>query len=418
MIEKEFISYLMSYPERLPRVMEIISPKHIDDSKISLIYKIMIDLYADNEDIDIIKIYESSAKELQVAYVNGLYTEVNQIDIVNASQKIYENYLEREFKKILATKEEGDIFERIGLKGERLFQLLRDFEKEKNDINLVDMVPDIIEETQERSKGDSITLRSESFPTLNELMNGGAMPGNLVTISGREKDGKTSLGLRLVLDYSLYCHAPSAIFSYEVSKNELAWKALSYEGSVNYDNFRNPIENPYSGWDKLANQLNMRFGASKIFINDEIFNEIELRSKIKALKLKYNIQAVMIDYISLVPSVEKHENNERRIATISRNLKALAKELSIVIVILSQRNRGDDIAESLALQRDSDFAIAIKYPHLYNDASVNYRGETIPFLENEFFVRLTHSRHSIPCKWFKAFYNRGNFIELETQHEL
>lgn len=415
MKEKEFISNLIHSPKRISDVIEFLSPKHFEDERLGVIYKAMINLYADNKEFDIIILSKESGVEQE--FVIDLYKNDIPVKVIETARSIYEQFLEREYDRILAKHEDGDIFDRIGSKGEKILSLLRDFERIQSDTNLYDDIDRIIENSKDCLITKE-TLKSFSFPTLNKIMNGGALLGNLITVSGREKDGKTSFGLRLIADYA-FLKFPVAIFSYEMGRDEVAWKLLSYEGNIHYDNFRNPKENPYYDWENLSKALRKRFFNTKIYINDEIYNDIELRSKIKALKLKYNIKAVLVDYIGLIPCAKKHDTRELQVAAISRSLKQLAKELGLVIIILSQRNRGDDIAESLALQRDSDFAIALKYPHLYGETMINFREEQIYFKENEFFVRLTHSRHSIPAKYFKAFYNSdGNFVELDEEREL
>lgn len=414
MVERLIISVILNEPKYLAKAYELLKPHHFEDSFCRNVYETLIELQTDDIPIDIITVYKKG--KFNPVKISELATEFITTENFDTHIKtVYESYVKRESKRILDLQlkqlNESDVFDWLSSTTDKLFQVTRELDLIAVDKNIIEDIDPEIDKVVERATRREDGLESYSFPSLSKMTNGGFMFGNLVAVSGREKDGKTAFAYRLALDFAIKGNA-TAIFNYEVSKSESYWRLFGYAVTdAEYKNFRNPKENPIN-LENVRRELKRKLDGVNLFVYDKNYNETELVNKIKLVKEKYGIRIAVIDYIGLIPSARKYDTREKEIASLSRTFKQLAKELGMLFIVISQRNRQDDIAESLALQRDSDFALVVKNPTQYDTPVVKFRGQEIQFNEGEFFVYLSHSRHSVNGGYFKAIYNRGNFVEL------
>ncbi|MCX6170639.1 MAG: hypothetical protein NTX65_14960 [Ignavibacteriales bacterium] len=273
-------------------------------------------------------------------------------------------------------------------------------------------LPTILERIESKFTMDD-SLKTKSFPSFN-TGTGGLNEGNLLGIAGAFKNGKTTFGLNLILDF-VEQNIPSAIFSLEMSNNEIEEKILSYKTGINYDKIRNPKRlNEEERVSLLRYSSQRKNSDEKLFIFDRAFTLSEIESNVKKLKDKYGLKVILIDYIGLIKSVSKNKNidsREREIAQISSSLKLLAKETDTIIIVLSQLNRSGikdassvNLAESLGLARDSDFLFTISKP----------KEEDTTYFE----VKLDSSRHTASGKEFLLRLNdNGKMEEIETRFD-
>jgi len=412
LVERLVISVILNNPKYLGKAYELIKPHHFQDKFCGDIYKTLIDLQTDDVPIDVITVYQKGGYD--PIKVSELATEyITTANFETHVKGVYEAFVKRESKRILESQlknlENADPFEWLSDTSDKLFQVTRDLELITLDKNITDEIDPEIDKVIERATRREDGLESFSFPSLREITNGGFMFGNLVAISGREKDGKTAFAYRLALDLAIKGNA-TAIFNYEVGKSESYWRLFGYSANAEYKNFRNPKENP-TNLENVRRELKRKLDPVKLYVYDKNYNDTELINKIKLVKEKYGIKIAVIDYIGLIPSTRKYDTREKEVAALSRTFKQMAKELGMLFIVISQRNRQDDIAESLALQRDSDFAMVVKNPTQYDTSVIKFRGEELQFAQGEFFVYLSHSRHSVNGGYFKAIYNEGNFVE-------
>ncbi len=273
-------------------------------------------------------------------------------------------------------------------------------------------LPNILERIESKFTKD-FSLKTKEFPSFN-TGTGGLNEGNLVGIAGAFKNGKTTFGLNLILDFAEQ-KIPSAIFSLEMSRAEIEEKILSYKTNLSYEKIRNP--------QRLTNDERaslIRYSAQrkksdeKLFIFDRAFTITEIESNIKKLKDKYSLKVVLLDYLGLVRTVSKNRNaesREREISQLSSSLKLLAKETDTIIFVLSQLNRSGirdassiNLAESIGLARDCDFLFTISRPNEKN--------------ESYFEVKLDSSRHTASGNVFLLqLLENGKMRETETRFD-
>ena len=226
-----------------------------------------------------------------------------------------------------------------------------------------------LEELSERQ--NHITGVESGFVDLDK-MTAGFQRGDLIIIAGRPSMGKTAFALNIAQYAAIHAEKPVsvAVFSLEMSKEQLAMRLLCSESRIDASRMRtgNLADGDWSKLTKGAESLS----SGKIFIDDTpAITSTEMRAKVRRLKAEHGVGMVVVDYLQLMRGGDRIESRQQEISEISRSLKALAKELSIPVVALSQLNRSlesrtdkrpmmSDLRESGAIEQDAD-VIAFVY---------------------------------------------------------
>jgi replicative DNA helicase len=226
-----------------------------------------------------------------------------------------------------------------------------------------------LEELSERQ--NHITGVESGFADLDK-MTAGFQRGDLIIIAGRPSMGKTAFALNIAQYAAIHAENPVsvAVFSLEMSKEQLAMRLLCSESRIDASRMRtgNLADGDWSKLTKGAESLS----SGKIFIDDTpAITSTEMRAKVRRLKAEHGVGMVVVDYLQLMRGGDRIESRQQEISEISRSLKALAKELSIPVVALSQLNRSlesrtdkrpmmSDLRESGAIEQDAD-VIAFVY---------------------------------------------------------
>jgi len=225
-----------------------------------------------------------------------------------------------------------------------------------------------------RSKQEGVTGIPSGFTKFDE-MTSGMQRGELLILAGRPSMGKTILGMNMAVNAAREGHSVG-IFSLEMSAEQLVLRMLSSESKIPHQKIRNASITSEE-WLELTNTAG-RLAEAKIFIDDSpSLSILELRAKARKLKAKSDINLLVIDYLQLIHGSGRHENRTQEISEISRSLKALAKELSIPILALSQLSRQlesrmdkrpqlSDLRESGAIEQDGDVIFFIYRDVIYN----------------------------------------------------
>ncbi len=197
----------------------------------------------------------------------------------------------------------------------------------------------------------------------------GFQPGSLVVLAARPSVGKTAFALNVAVHAATKHKKRVAFFSLEMPSEQLALRMLASEAKLDWRRLTQGQLQKYD-WDKIATQAD-RIGGASVWLDDTfVLTPVELRSKCRKLKRESGLDLVVVDYLQLMhaPSDRSAQSREQEIATISRSLKSLAKELEIPIVALSQLNRGvekrkgeppmlSDLRESGAIEQDADVVL-------------------------------------------------------------
>jgi len=225
-----------------------------------------------------------------------------------------------------------------------------------------------------QSDGD-ITGVSSGYQEFDKLT-AGLQSGELIIIAGRPSMGKTTLAINIAENAAIGSKVPTAIFSMEMPSQQLAFRMISSLGRVDQTHLRTG-RFPDEDWSRINTAVQL-MSEAPIFIDDTpSLSPTEIRARSRRLKREHGLGLIVIDYLQLMQVHGNKENRATEISEISRNLKALAKELSVPIIALSQLNRSveqrtdkrpvmSDLRESGAIEQDADVILFIYREEVYN----------------------------------------------------
>lgn len=209
-----------------------------------------------------------------------------------------------------------------------------------------------------------------------DKMTAGLQPGDLIIIAGRPSMGKTTFAINIAENAAIGAQVPTAIFSMEMPSEQLAFRMISSLGRVDQTHLRTG-KFPDDDWSRINTAVQLMSDAP-IFIDDTAaLSPTEIRARARRLKREHGLGLIVLDYLQLMQVHGNTENRATEISEISRSLKALAKELSVPIIALSQLNRSveqrtdkrpvmSDLRESGAIEQDADLIIFIYREEVYN----------------------------------------------------
>jgi replicative DNA helicase len=213
------------------------------------------------------------------------------------------------------------------------------------------------------------------YPQLDELTLG-LHPGELIVVAGRPSMGKTALALNMAENIAIQSKKGVGVFSIEMSQDQLVLRMLCSRGRVDQHKVRSGKLTD-GDWLKLTGAADA-LSKAPIFIDDSpTLSALEMRAKARRLKSNSDIGVLMVDYIQLMHGIGRVENRQQEISSISRSIKALAKELEVPIIAISQLSRQveqrggsripqlSDLRESGAIEQDADLVLFVHRPEYY-----------------------------------------------------
>jgi replicative DNA helicase len=234
--------------------------------------------------------------------------------------------------------------------------------------------------TAAEESGTGLTGVATGFVDLDRIV-GGLQPGNVIVVAARPSMGKTALALGIAEHVALSQERAVAIFSLEMSGDELIQRLLASTAIVDAGRIRAGRLAP-EDWSRIGRAAD-RLSAARLFIDDsEGVTVGEMRSKTRRLKSREGLDLLIVDYIQLMDATRgrREENRVQELSTISRGLKMLARDLAVPVICVSQLNRApdartdkrpmlSDLRESGAIEQDADLVLMIYRDDYYDDAS-------------------------------------------------
>jgi replicative DNA helicase len=276
-----------------------------------------------------------------------------------------------------------DVYERKGESGEvldnaehRIFQVAQ-FRRSEDFSRLKELIWPTMERIEQmQGRAGAVTGVPTGFLDLDEKT-AGFQRSDLVIIAARPSMGKTAFALNVVQHAAIERQIGVAVFSLEMSKEALVQRLLCSEGLVDAQRLRRGALRD-DDYPKLARAAGL-LGTAPIWIDDSAaLSPLQMRSKARRLKAEHDIGMVVVDYLQLMQGPAQSENRQQEISYISRSLKALAKELDVPVVALSQLSRApeqrggehrrpqlSDLRESGAIEQDADLVCFIYRPEMY-----------------------------------------------------
>jgi replicative DNA helicase len=387
--EQAVLGAILLDNQALYRTLEILDPDEFYRPAHQRIFKAMVELSEQNQVIDLVTMTDHLRRTeiLDSIGGTGYLTDLAQsvataAGVVYHARLIHDTAISRSL--IVAATE---IVSR-GYEGTRRVDELLDFAErsifgiaERRLKRLFTSMQEVVTSTVAHidllySRGERITGIPTGFKDLDERT-AGLQPSDLIIIAGRPSMGKTSLALGIALNAALNKtrHHTVAIFSLEMSKEQLCMRLLSAQGSLNMHRIRTGHLNE-NEWKTLAQTASLLHD-SPIYIDDTpAISVLELGAKVRRLRAEHTLDLVVVDYLQLMSGGGNSENRQQEISDISRSLKSLAKELNIPVVALSQLSRAvenrpskkpllADLRESGAIEQDADLVMMIYRSEMY-----------------------------------------------------
>lgn len=386
-VERSVLGAMLIDQDAVPKAIEILKPDAFYDKKNRTIFEAMTSLYEADEPIDTVSIYEELKKSGKVdevggaAYISKLSQDISSAaNIDYHSRIVLEKWILRQLitasMDIAHTAYEGneDVFDLLDAAESKIFRISEEGIKEsfKSMDKAVKEALELIEAIH--SKNISSFSVPTGFVELDEIL-GGFQKSDLIIIAARPSMGKTAFAMSIARNAAIEHHTAIGIFSLEMSTIQLATRLISAEARINAHNVRTGKFRAEEG-AKISRTVH-KLSKAPIYIDDTPgISILELRAKARRLKNEKNCGLIIVDYLQLVNPAGNMESREREISSISRSLKALAKELNIPVVALSQLNRAvetrsdkkpmlSDLRESGSIEQDADVVLFLYRPEMY-----------------------------------------------------
>ncbi len=405
-LEEAVLGAIMIEKDAYPTIADLLQPRSFYDDQHRLIYEAIQKLAAQDQPIDALTVAERLKQDGTFAEAGGI---VKLADLTNKvastahlkyhAQIVAQKATAREMIALAskiseqAYDETQDVKDMMDYAESGIFEISQ--RQMKRDVTQIDPV---ITEAFERIKKaglneGNISGTPSGFTDLDK-MTSGWQKSDLVILAARPAMGKTAFVLSMIRNMAVDYHRPVAMFSLEMSNVQLVNRLIMNVCEMEGDKIKNG-KLTQQEWQQLDTRITALRGAP-IYVDDTpSLSVFELRSKARKLKREHNIELIIIDYLQLMnASGMNFGSREQEVSIISRNLKALAKELDIPIIALSQLNRNleqrgtgkndnavdgkqpqlSDLRESGAIEQDADMVLFIHRPeyfHIYTDANGN-----------------------------------------------
>lgn len=386
-VERAVLGAMLIDNEAVSKVIEVLRDEAFYDPKNRTIFKAMLSLYESSEPVETLTVFEELKKrgEDQTAggasYVTRLSNDVSSAaNVEYHARVVLEKWILRKLisasNSIAESAYNGseDVFDLLDAAESKIFEISEQGVKEsfKSMERAVKEALELIEAIH--SKKHSAVAVSSGFLELDNML-GGLQKSDLIIIAARPSMGKTAFAMSLARNAAIDHNTPVGVFSLEMTTIQLATRLISSEARINAHSIRTGKFKAEEG-AKISRTVH-KLTKAPIYIDDTAgISILELRAKSRRLKNEHKIELLIIDYLQLISPSAYMDSREREIAMISRSLKALAKELKIPVIALSQLNRGvegrgdkkpmlQDLRESGAIEQDADVVMFLYRPEYY-----------------------------------------------------
>ncbi len=387
-LEEAVLGALMLEKDALTAVVDILKPESFYKDAHQKIYAAIIDLFGRSEPIDLLTVTNELRSTGELEFVGGPYYVTQLTNKVNSAANIEyhariisEQSIKRELIRISseiqkdAYEDTTDVFELLDRTEQAMFEV-SESNIRKNYADMKSIMREAIEELEtKKNQTDGLTGVPSGFTALDRVTSGWQR-SDLIIIAARPGMGKTAFVLSSLRNAAVDFNMPMAIFSLEMSSVQLVNRLISAEAELESEKLRRGNLEDYE-WQQLHHKIQQLTNAP-LFIDDTpALSILELRAKCRRLKAQHDIQCVVIDYLQLMRGDSATGNREQEIASISRSLKNIAKELNVPVIALSQLSRavetrgGDkrpqlsDLRESGSIEQDADQVLFLYRPEYY-----------------------------------------------------
>jgi len=380
--------------DAINRVLEVLTDDDFYRESHRKIFKAMMRLSDQREPVDLITLTDTLKRQGELEEAGGAAYLANLVDYVPTAANIAyyckivkEKALNRRLISVateiatLGYDEQADVNELLDKAQKNIYEISENKLRPQY-VQVKDVIKDTFRILQSlHAKKELITGTPTGYTDLDH-MTAGFQPGDLIIIAARPSMGKTTLALNIAeyasADPRNKHKVPSVVFSLEMGKEQLVMRLFASIAKIDFGKMRTGHFQD-SDWPRLTRAAGILHDA-KIFIDDTpAITVLELRSKARRLKSEHDIGLIIVDYLQLMRGGANVESRQQEISDISRSLKALAKELGVPVIALSQLNRElekradkrpmmSDLRESGAIEQDADVIMFVYREAVYCDA--------------------------------------------------
>ena len=436
-LEKAILGAMMIDKRGVDEVIDLLKEEVFYLPEHQLIFSAIVSLFDQGKPIDILTVTEELKASGNLQKVGGEYYLITLSNLVSSAAHVeyyarivLQMFVKRQLIEISgeiiedAYDETVDVLDLLDNAEQKLFKVSEGTLKSMTN-EIEEGVTEVKKQLEQLSKLEGLSGISTGFPSLDEYTSGW-QNGDLIIIAARPGMGKTAFVLSMARNMAVDHDVPVAIFNLEMTSDQLIKRLFAIETEIPASKFRSGKLSDME-WKILNNKMD-NIAKSKIFINDSsMLSVFDLRSQARKLKRQKDIGVLIIDYLQLMSAQTNNKtgNREQEISTISRNLKALAKELNIPVIALSQLSRKveersdrrpqlSDLRESGAIEQDADIVSFIYRPEYYKIEQ--WEDETPTQNQAEFIIAKHRNGRTgeIRMRFDKEF---GRFSELNAISE-
>ncbi len=388
-LEETVLGAIMLEKDALIAILDLLKPESFYKESHQKIYSSIMKLSMEEKPIDILTVTEELKKAKVLDSVGGAFYITRLTSRVSSAAHIEyhariiaQKFIQRELIRISTEiqnrsyDESSDVDDLLDYSEKELFNIAEgNIKKETLKINI--LIKEAINQIEEAGKREDNLSGIPSGFTKIDRITSGWQNSDLIIIAARPSMGKTAFVLSMTRNMAIEHNCPVAVFSLEMSSVQLVNRLIVSETKLPSERIRNGKLHDYE-WEQLEIKIKNLVDAP-VFIDDTPAISIyELRAKCRRLKLQHDIGIIIIDYLQLMSGTsDTRGNREQEVSMISRSLKAIAKELNVPIIALSQLNRAvetrggtkrpqlSDLRESGAIEQDADMVLFIHRPEYY-----------------------------------------------------
>jgi replicative DNA helicase len=427
--EQAVLAGILINNDAMNQVLEIISHDDFYREAHAHIFSAMLDLYNNNEPIDIITLSHSLKQKGRLESIGGTGYLASLMDAVSTSagilyhsEIIRDSSVRRRLILQCSTISEScfqnwrQTDEILDLAEQSIFEIAEAKVKEEF-VELESIVKETFKKLESMSEQEGfITGVPSGFKDFDRFT-AGLQPSDLIIIAGRPSTGKTALALNIAYNAASENKTHVAIFSLEMSKMQLGMRLLGFASNVDIKKVRTGSFIDGNEWDRITNAAS-RLSELPIYVEDSsALTVLEMKAKCRRLKKKSGLGMIIVDYLQLIQGRRSSESRQMEISEISRSLKGLAKDLDVPIIALSQLNRKvedrtikkpqlADLRESGAIEQDADVIV-----FLYRDESHPAASPNVDILNMDIAKQRNGPVGSVKLTFLRSFTRFRDYTE-------
>ncbi|MBO6607250.1 replicative DNA helicase [Psychroserpens sp.] len=388
-LEEVVLGAMMIDKKGVDEVIDILSPDAFYKEAHKHIFEAIFKLFENSEPIDLLTVSSQLKKDSKLDSIGGDFYLISLTQRVSSSAHIefhariiLQKYIQRSLIKISneiiedSYDETKDVFDLLDNAEAKLYEVTQGNVKKSTE-TAQSLVIQAKKKIEEISNKEGLSGIPTGFTKLDKLTSGW-QPSDLIIVAARPGMGKTALTLTMARNMAVNSNIPVAFFSLEMSSVQLITRLISSETGLSSEKLRTGKLEKHE-WEQLNVKVKTLEKAPLYIDDTPSLSIFDLRAKARRLASQYGIKMIMIDYLQLMTAggSQKGGNREQEISMISRNLKALAKELNVPVIALSQLSRAvetrggskrpllSDLRESGAIEQDADIVSFIYRPEYY-----------------------------------------------------